>query len=100
LFDVVTIFALLEAAFIIAFAFSWHYNKSNSGNNSKGVYIRILILGYVFCFGGVITGVCECSVQSIRAVLRGCRALQPVAAGVVLGGILAVVVVMVFCNEC
>ena len=60
LLNVCIIFAILETFFVIAFVFSWHYNKGNNGNNTRGVYILIL-LGYVFCFGGVIMGICKSS---------------------------------------
>lgn len=56
LLNICIIFAILETFFVIAFVFSWHYNKGNNSNNTKGVYILIL-LGYMFCFGGVIMGI-------------------------------------------
>lgn len=48
-------FGILETFFIIAFVFSWHYNRRNS-NSSKTFYLLILF-GYVFCFGGVVVGI-------------------------------------------
>lgn len=60
LLNICITFAILETLFVIAFVFSWHYNKGNNSVNTKGVYILIL-LGYVFCFGGVIVGICESS---------------------------------------
>lgn len=56
--NICIIFAILETLFVIAFIFSWHFNKGNNSNNTKGVYILIL-LGYLFCFGGVIIGICK-----------------------------------------
>lgn len=56
LLNVCIVFAILETLFVIAFVFSWHYNKGNNNNNTKRVYILIL-LGYLFCFGGVIMGI-------------------------------------------
>ncbi|KAF9738705.1 hypothetical protein PMIN03_005809 [Paraphaeosphaeria minitans] len=56
LLNVCIIFAILETLFVIAFLFSWHYNKSKNSNNTKGVYVLIL-LGYLFCLGGVIMGI-------------------------------------------
>jgi len=58
LLNVCIAFAVLETFFVIAFVFSWHYNKTNNSNNTKGVYILIM-LGYIFCFGGVIIGIRE-----------------------------------------
>lgn len=52
---VCVVFAVLETLFVIAFMFSWHYNKGNNSNNTKGVYI-LMLLGYIFCFAGVIIG--------------------------------------------
>lgn len=63
LLNVCIVFGILETLFVVAFVFSWHYNKSNNGNNTKGVYILIL-LGYLFCFGGVVMGVCKCNMES------------------------------------
>lgn len=63
LLNVCIVFAILETLFVIAFVFSWHYNKSNNSNNTKGVYILIL-LGYLFCFGGVIMGICKYSMKT------------------------------------
>ncbi|KAF1967602.1 hypothetical protein BU23DRAFT_573078 [Bimuria novae-zelandiae CBS 107.79] len=56
LLNICIIFAILETLFVIAFVFSWHYNRGNNSNNTKGVYVLIL-LGYLFCFGGVIMGI-------------------------------------------
>lgn len=58
LLNVCITFAILETLFVIAFIFSWHYNQGNNSSNTKGVYFLILI-GYAFCFGGVIVGVRE-----------------------------------------
>jgi hypothetical protein len=60
LVDVCIAFAILETLFIISFILSWHINKDSNSNNTKGVYALILA-GYVFCFGGVVIGIRECS---------------------------------------
>ncbi|KAF2872721.1 hypothetical protein BDV95DRAFT_395790 [Massariosphaeria phaeospora] len=60
LLNICIIFACLETFFIIAFMFSWHYNNSNS-NNTKAVYIFVLI-GYLFCFGGVVMGILKITI--------------------------------------
>jgi hypothetical protein len=64
LVNVCIAFAILETFFIIVFILSWHTNKDNNSNNTKGVYALILA-GYVFCFGGVVIGIREsvCSQQ-------------------------------------
>ncbi|KAF2690696.1 hypothetical protein K458DRAFT_382273 [Lentithecium fluviatile CBS 122367] len=56
LVNVCIAFAILETFFIFSFILSWHFNKDNNTNNTKGVYALILA-GYVFCFGGVVIGV-------------------------------------------
>jgi hypothetical protein len=55
LINVCIAFAVLETFFIIAFVLSWHLNRVNN-NNTKGVYALILV-GYLFCFLGVIMGI-------------------------------------------
>lgn len=56
LVNVCIAFAILETFFIIAFMLSWHFNRDNNNNNTKGVYALILV-GYIFCFGGVVLGI-------------------------------------------
>lgn len=57
LVDTCIAFAILETVFIIAFVFSWHFNKDGN-NNPRGMYALVLF-GYIFCFGGVVVGVRE-----------------------------------------
>jgi uncharacterized membrane protein YedE/YeeE len=57
LIDVCIAFAVLETFFIAAFILSWHFNRDNNSNNTKGLYALILT-GYIFCFGGVVIGIC------------------------------------------
>jgi hypothetical protein len=56
LINVCIAFAVLETFFIIAFVLSWHLNRVNNNNNTRGVYALILV-GYLFCFLGVIMGI-------------------------------------------
>jgi hypothetical protein len=57
LINVCIAFAVVETLFVIAFILSWHFNRENNSSNTKGVYALILA-GYIFCFGGVIIGIC------------------------------------------
>ncbi|KAF2018075.1 hypothetical protein BU24DRAFT_461049 [Aaosphaeria arxii CBS 175.79] len=60
LLNVCISFAILETFFVIAFIFSWHFN-GKANRSSRVTYILILI-GYLFCFGGIIVGILKITI--------------------------------------
>lgn len=66
LLDTCIAFAVLETAFVIAFIVSWHFNRGNNSNNTKGVY-GLMLIGYVFCFGGPVIGIRKYDFDMIRS---------------------------------
>ncbi|KAF2272731.1 uncharacterized protein EI97DRAFT_346459, partial [Westerdykella ornata] len=50
-------FAIAETFFIIAFLFSWYYNSATNINFRPVSYC--VLIGYIFCFGGVVLGILQ-----------------------------------------
>ncbi|ORY09156.1 hypothetical protein BCR34DRAFT_568876 [Clohesyomyces aquaticus] len=55
LLNVCISFAILETFFIVAFLFSWYFNKGCT--NTSHAVLYFVVLGYIFCIAGTITGV-------------------------------------------
>jgi len=71
LINVCIAFAFVETFFVIAFILSWHFNRDNNTNNTKGVYALILA-GYIFCFAGVVIGIRKSVAPTRGLILIAC----------------------------
>lgn len=58
LLNVCISFAILETFIIIAFIFSWYFDNSPKSNLKPVLYM--ILVGYVFCFAGVVLGIRTC----------------------------------------
>ncbi|KAF2662179.1 hypothetical protein K491DRAFT_773309 [Lophiostoma macrostomum CBS 122681] len=60
LMNVCISFAVVETFFVIAFVFSWYYNKDISNNNKHAFFL--VLLGYMFSLGGVAVGILKIAI--------------------------------------